>query len=644
MLATPVLAMTLLLVGAERLFQVGIFDPALGGDPLLFQHLFWFYSHPAVYIMVLPAMGVVSEIIPCFARKRIFGYRFMAYAILGIASIGFLVWGHHMFVSGQSMYASLVFSLLSFLVAVPSAIKVFNWTATLYKGSIRFDAPMLYALGFVGLFTIGGLTGLFLAALALDVHLTDTYFVVAHFHYIMVGGTVMAYLGGAPLLVAEDHRPAVSRDAGRGIAAVLIFVGFNLTFFPQFLLGYRGMPRRYHAYPPEFQVLNVLSSAGAVDPRGRLPAAARLPRLVAAPRRARRRQPVGRDRARVADRARRRRSTTSTSSRAAPGRRLRLRPRGRRAPVARRRPPRHEAEALAMTRAPPRSPTPRERRAMPKRRCAARPPSSACGSSSPPRCCSSAACSFAYLLRPRALAGRLRRSPAATPTSCSARSIPRVLLTSSFAVALAVAAAEHDRRALDRRGCSGCTAALGVVFLAVKGIEYGTNGASTCSRAPASRSPRRRGAELFFVLYFLDDRPARGAPDDRHRPDGDLRRRATGTRAAGRGRRACRSRRSTGTSSTWSGSSSTRCSTSSSATHERRPIGQADSEPHFGADAARASPVAWLALLVLMLASLGSAYLRARRRQRGRRPGDRGGQGGDRRRLALHAAAPRVGR
>ncbi|HTH43690.1 MAG TPA: cytochrome c oxidase subunit I [Oxalicibacterium sp.] len=261
-LATPVLAMTLVLVGLERLLHVGIFDPALGGDPLLFQHLFWFYSHPAVYIMVLPAMGVVSEIIPCFARKRVFGYRFMAYAILGIAIIGFLVWGHHMFVSGQSVYAGMVFSLLSFLVAVPSAIKVFNWTATLYKGSITFTAPMLYALGFVGLFTIGGLTGLFLASLALDVHLTDTYFVVAHFHYIMVGGAVMAYLGGIHFWWPKITGRLYPEIWGR-VAAVLIFCGFNLTFFPQYLLGYEGMPRRYHSYPPEFQVLNILSSAGA---------------------------------------------------------------------------------------------------------------------------------------------------------------------------------------------------------------------------------------------------------------------------------------------------------------------------------------------------------------------------------------------
>jgi len=261
-LATPVLAMTLLLVAAERLFGLGIFDPALGGDPLLFQHLFWFYSHPAVYIMVLPAMGVVSEIIPCFARKRVFGYRFMAYAILGIAVFGFMVWGHHMFVSGSSVYGNMVFSLLSFLVAIPSAIKVFNWTATLYKGSITFSAPMLYALGFVGLFTIGGLTGLILASLAIDVHLTDTYFVVAHFHYIMVGGAVMAYLGGVHFWWPKISGRLYPESWGR-VAALLIFFGFNLTFFPQYLLGYGGMPRRYHTYPPEFQLLNILSSAGA---------------------------------------------------------------------------------------------------------------------------------------------------------------------------------------------------------------------------------------------------------------------------------------------------------------------------------------------------------------------------------------------
>ena len=261
-LATPVLAMTLFLISIERFFGVGIFDPALGGDPLLFQHLFWFYSHPAVYVMILPAMGVASEIITCFARNRVFAYRSMAYAVLAIAIIGFLVWGHHMFVSGQSVYAGTVFSILSFLVAIPSAIKVFNWTATLYKGSISFDAPMLYALGFVGLFTIGGMTGLFLASLALDVHLHDTYFVIAHFHYIMVGGSVMAFFGGIHFWWPKITGRLYS-DGWARFAAIVIFFGFNLTFFPQFILGYLGMPRRYHEYPPEFQVLNVLSSAGA---------------------------------------------------------------------------------------------------------------------------------------------------------------------------------------------------------------------------------------------------------------------------------------------------------------------------------------------------------------------------------------------
>ncbi len=261
-LATPVLAITLVLVGLERLAGVGIFDPALGGDPLLFQHLFWFYSHPAVYIMILPAFGVVSEIIPCFARKRIFGYKFIAFASVSIAVLGFLVWGHHMFVSSQSVYAGIVFSLLSFLVAVPSAIKVFNWTATLYKGHITLHTPMLYALGFIGLFTIGGLTGLFLAALAVDVHVHDTYFVVAHFHYIMVGGAVMGYLGGIHFWWPKITGRLYPEKFGQ-LSALLIFAGFNLTFFPQFLLGYMGMPRRYHAYPEQYQFLNVLSTAGA---------------------------------------------------------------------------------------------------------------------------------------------------------------------------------------------------------------------------------------------------------------------------------------------------------------------------------------------------------------------------------------------
>jgi cytochrome c oxidase subunit 1 len=261
-LGTPVVAITLALVGLERAFHIGIFDPAIGGDPILFQHMFWFYSHPAVYIMILPGMGVISELVTCFSRKGVFGYSFIAGSSLGIAIIGFLVWGHHMFVTGMSMYAGLYFSLLTMLVAVPSAIKVFNWTATMFRGSISYETPMLYAFGFIGLFTIGGLTGLFLGTLGLDVHLTDTYFVVAHFHYVMVGGMVVAYLGGLHFWWPKITGKMYPEGWGK-FSALLVFAGFNLTFFPQFIAGYLGQPRRYHAYAPEFQVLNVMSTAGA---------------------------------------------------------------------------------------------------------------------------------------------------------------------------------------------------------------------------------------------------------------------------------------------------------------------------------------------------------------------------------------------
>ncbi|HEX3323236.1 MAG TPA: cytochrome c oxidase subunit I [Terriglobales bacterium] len=261
-LGTPVIAITIILVAAERLFHLGIFDPRLGGDPLLFQHLFWFYSHPAVYIMILPSMGVISELITAFSRKRIFGYRFVAFSSIGIAIIGFLVWAHHMFVSGMSLYAALIFSFLTYLVGIPSAIKVFNWTATMYKGSISYTTPMLYAMGFIGLFLIGGLTGLFLACLGVDVHVTDTYFVVAHFHYVMVGSVLMAYLGGMHFWWPKISGRMYPEGWGR-LAALLVFVGFNLTFFPQFVLGYLGMPRRYWQYKAEFQVLNIFSTAGA---------------------------------------------------------------------------------------------------------------------------------------------------------------------------------------------------------------------------------------------------------------------------------------------------------------------------------------------------------------------------------------------
>lgn len=262
-LGTPVIAITVLALALERSFQIGIFDPKLGGDPVLFQHLFWFYSHPAVYIMILPSMGVISEIIANSTRKRVFGYHFVAFSSLAIAVFGFLVWGHHMFTTSQSMYAGMVFSIISYAVAIPSAIKTFNWLATIYKGSVSFNTPMIYALAFLGLFTIGGMTGLFLSALGLDVHLHDTYFVVAHFHYVMVGGAIIGYLGGIHYWWPKMTGKLYPETMGR-VSAAIIFVGFNFTFFPQFILGYLGMPRRYYAYVPEFQVLHVLSSAGAL--------------------------------------------------------------------------------------------------------------------------------------------------------------------------------------------------------------------------------------------------------------------------------------------------------------------------------------------------------------------------------------------
>jgi cytochrome c oxidase subunit 1 len=262
LLGTPVIAITLTLIGVERVAGVGIFDPELGGDPLLFQHLFWFYSHPAVYIMIVPGMGVISEVVTCFSRKNIFGYHAVAWSSMGIAVVGFLLWAHHMFVAGISYYSALLFSFLSMLVAVPSAIKVFNWTGTLYRGSITFQAPMLFALGFLVLFVIGGLTGLFLATLGTDIHLHDTYFVVAHFHFVMVGGMVMGYFAGLhfwwPKMTGRMYSDWWSR-----VAAAIIIVGFFFTFVPQFILGYHGMPRRYPNYPAEFQVYNVMSTAGA---------------------------------------------------------------------------------------------------------------------------------------------------------------------------------------------------------------------------------------------------------------------------------------------------------------------------------------------------------------------------------------------
>ena len=261
-LATPVLAITLLMLIVERAVGIGIFDPALGGDPVLFQHFFWFYSHPAVYIMIVPAFGVVSEIFTVFSRKRIFGYKFIALSSVAIAILGFLVWGHHMFTSGQSVVASTIFSAITFLIAIPTAIKVFNWIATMHHGRIHLETPMLYALFFLWVFTIGGLTGIFLGVMSVDVHLHDTYFVVAHFHYVMMGGAVTAFLGGVhywwPKITGRMYDDRLGR-----IGCVVLFVGLNLTFFPQFILGTRGMPRRYYNYLEEFQGLHQLSTIGA---------------------------------------------------------------------------------------------------------------------------------------------------------------------------------------------------------------------------------------------------------------------------------------------------------------------------------------------------------------------------------------------
>jgi len=261
-LATPVLAITLLLLMLEKTLNVGIFDPAMGGDPVLFQHFFWFYSHPAVYIMILPGFGIVSELIAVHSRKHIFGYKAIALSSVAIAIISFVVWGHHMFVSGQSELAGIVFSFLTFAVAVPTAIKVFSWVATLYKGSIQFNTPMLYGLMFLFTFTIGGLTGVFLGTLSVDVHLHDTYFVVAHFHYVMMGGTIIAFIGGLHHWWAKMTGRNYSEAKGKW-GALLVFVGFNMTFFNQFVLGQQGMPRRYYTYVPQFQQQHVLSTIGS---------------------------------------------------------------------------------------------------------------------------------------------------------------------------------------------------------------------------------------------------------------------------------------------------------------------------------------------------------------------------------------------
>ncbi len=262
LLATPVVGITLLMIIAERMFGVGLFDPSMGGDPILYQHLFWIYSHPAVYIMVLPAMGIISEIIPTFAHRTIFGYKAIAYSSLAIAFVGYFVWGHHMFTSGMSGPARVIFSILTFLVAVPSAIKVFNWVATLYKGSIDIQTPLLYALAFIFQFLIGGLTGLVVGALATDIHLHDTYFVVGHFHYVMFGGTGFAVFAALHYWFPKIWGKMYNTKRAN-IAFGFLFIGLNVLYFPMLILGMLGMPRRYYDYLPEFQTLNVISTVGS---------------------------------------------------------------------------------------------------------------------------------------------------------------------------------------------------------------------------------------------------------------------------------------------------------------------------------------------------------------------------------------------
>ena len=263
-LATPVLGITLALLAVERAFGIGIFNPALGGDPVLYQHFFWFYSHPAVYIMILPAMGIVSELIAVHSHRHIFGYSFIAWSSIAIALFSFIVWGHHMFTSGQSPLMNVIFSLITFSVAIPSAVKVFNWLATMYKGAISWNTSMLYGMGFIFLFTIGGLTGLYLGTLSTDVHLHDTYFVVAHFHYVMMGSALIGFIGGLHHWWPKMTGKLINDNAGR-LAFVLFFVGYNLTFFTQFMLGSHGMPRRYATYPADagFQLYHILSTIGS---------------------------------------------------------------------------------------------------------------------------------------------------------------------------------------------------------------------------------------------------------------------------------------------------------------------------------------------------------------------------------------------
>ena len=262
LLATPILAITLVLVILERFFGIGIFDPAKGGDPLLYQHLFWIYSHPAVYIMILPAMGAISEILPTFAKRPIFGYKAIAFSSMSIAGVGSLVWAHHMFTSGMSNVAQMIFSLLTMVVAVPSAIKVFNWVSTLYKGSIDFQPPLFFALSFIFLFCIGGLTGVMQGALAINIHIHDTYFIVGHFHYVMFGGTGFAFFAALLYWFPKMFGKMYSKKAIYA-SWFPMFIGFNMLYFSMLILGMMGMPRRYYVHLPQFHGLHVFATVGS---------------------------------------------------------------------------------------------------------------------------------------------------------------------------------------------------------------------------------------------------------------------------------------------------------------------------------------------------------------------------------------------
>ncbi len=262
MVATTALAGALAALFMERQFGVPFFDPTKGGSPLLWQHMFWFYSHPAVYIMILPAFGMISEILPTFARKPIFGYKMIAFSSVTIALAGFMVWAHHMFTSGLAPFMQLPFMLLTFVIAVPTGVKIFSWITTLWGGKIHFTSAMLFAIGFVVLFALGGITGIFLASVPTDLHLHGTYFVVAHFHYVLVGGSLMGIFAGFYYWFPKMSGRMMNETLGKWHFWLFV-AGFNGTFLPMHWLGFEGMPRRVAVYDPQFQFWNRVESVSS---------------------------------------------------------------------------------------------------------------------------------------------------------------------------------------------------------------------------------------------------------------------------------------------------------------------------------------------------------------------------------------------